>query len=154
MAMMTPNPLTQDHQRGSTLIVALVMLLLISLIAVGSMQDTILQERMTSNTEDRMIAFEGAEAALREGEGDLADGAWGDDRINPLDDWSTLSDINSIPVVDNRAAGQPQYHLGPGRCPQLAEGGCAVEMFDVSARGVGGRAGTTVILRSTFGRAN
>ena len=63
------------REQGSTLIVALVMLLLISLIAVGSMQDTILQERMTSNTEDRSIAFESAEAALRAGEEDLSSGS-------------------------------------------------------------------------------
>ena len=66
--MMNNTTFCMYREQGSTLIVALIMLLLISLIAVSSMQDTILQERMVSNTEDRALAFEAAEAALREGE--------------------------------------------------------------------------------------
>ena len=142
-----------DGERGSTLIVALVMLLLISLIAVGSMQDTILQERMTSNTEDRAMAFESAEAALREGEQQLSDGASGGNQINPFDNWDTIDD-ESISRVDDRSAEAPSFALGEPRCPPMAEGGCPVELFDVNARGVGGRDTTVVLLQTVFGRVN
>jgi type IV pilus assembly protein PilX len=55
-------------QKGSVLLVSLIMLLLLTLVAVGGMQGTILQERMTGNLRDRDLAFEAAEAALRDGE--------------------------------------------------------------------------------------
>lgn len=137
------------RQSGSTLIVALVMLLLISLLAVGSMQDTILQERMTSNTEDRSIAFESAEAALRDGEADLSDGAPGGNDINPHDDWDGIDD-QTIPLIDDRSAEAPSYHLGEARCLPTADGSCPAEVFRVHSRGVGGRDSTEVLLRSTF----
>lgn len=56
------------YQRGSTLIVSLVMLLLLSLIGVAGMQNTILQNRMTGNLQDRELAFQASEAAIREAE--------------------------------------------------------------------------------------
>ena len=147
----TPN---QTRQRGSTLIVSLIMLLLISLIAVGGMQDTILQERMTSNSQGRGMAFEAAEAALREGESDVDGGAAGGaNRIDPMGDWSSFT-TTSMTKVDSRAADDPQYHLSPLRCPELAEGGCPVEIFDVTARGVGERSSTITILRTAYGRVN
>ena len=153
MTMITNVMINGDREQGSTLIVALVMLLLISLIAVGSMQDTILQERMASNTEDRSMAFEGAEAALRAGEADLGGGASGGVEINPSDDWSNIND-EAITRIDDRSAEAPSFHLGEPRCPPMAEGGCPVEMFDVTARGVGGRDTTVVLLQTTFGRVN
>lgn len=144
----------QSGQKGSTLIVSLIMLLLISLIAVGGMQDTILQERMTSNSEGRGMAFEAAEAALREGESDVDDGAVGGaNRIDPLGNWGSFN-ATSMDVMDSRASGDPQYHLSPPRCPELAEGGCPVEIFDVTARGVGERDSTISILRTAYGRVN
>lgn len=56
------------RQRGVVLIVGLVILLVLSLLALGSMRATTLEERMSNNTQDQQIAFQVAEAALREGE--------------------------------------------------------------------------------------
>jgi type IV pilus assembly protein PilX len=56
------------HQRGATLIVALILLLLMSLLAASSLRSTLLQERMSSNTYDHDLAFQAAEAGLRMGE--------------------------------------------------------------------------------------
>jgi|AntDeeMetagen681_2_1112603.scaffolds.fasta_scaffold00081_11 type IV pilus assembly protein PilX len=138
------------RETGSTLIVALVMLLLISLIAVGSMQDTILQERMTSNAADRSIAFESAEAALREGEEDLSEGEPGSAAdIDPYDDWDSIDD-QTIPLIDDRSAEAPSFHLGEARCLPTADGSCPAEVFRVHSRGVGGRDNTEVLLRSAF----
>lgn len=53
---------------GSVLIISLLFLLVISILAVASIQDTILQERMSGNLHDRNLAFQASEAALREGE--------------------------------------------------------------------------------------
>ena len=56
------------HQRGATLIVALVLLMILTMIGVAGMQDTTLQEKMVGNMRDRNLAFQAAEAALRGGE--------------------------------------------------------------------------------------
>lgn len=59
------------RQRGATLIVALILLLILTVIGVAGMQDTTLQEKMVGNMRDRNLAFQASEAALRGGEKDL-----------------------------------------------------------------------------------
>lgn len=61
----------QAAQRGSALIVSLVMLLLLTLIGVAGMKDTLLQEKMVGNVRDREIALQAAESALRAAEASL-----------------------------------------------------------------------------------
>ncbi len=56
------------HQQGATLIVALILLLILTVIGVAGMQDTTMQEKMVGNMRDRNLAFQAAEAALRGGE--------------------------------------------------------------------------------------
>jgi type IV pilus assembly protein PilX len=51
-----------------SLIVSLVLLVVVTLIALGSMRGIVLQARMSGTTHDRSLAFEAAEAALREAE--------------------------------------------------------------------------------------
>ena len=69
-SMDSVSPLNM-RQRGATLIVALVMLLLISLLAIGGMQGSVMQERMASNAHDSAISFQASEAALRQSENDI-----------------------------------------------------------------------------------
>lgn len=57
-----------DAQRGSALIMGLIMLLVITMIGLTAMQTTTQQERMAGNLRDRNIAFQAAETALRRGE--------------------------------------------------------------------------------------
>lgn len=64
----TPAFRCVHQQSGVVLVVGLLVLLILSLLAVGSMRSTTLEERMTSNTQDQQIAFQLAEAALREAE--------------------------------------------------------------------------------------
>lgn len=61
--------LPRNHQRGATLIIALIMLLLLTIIGLSSMRGTSLQESMAGNMRDGNLAFQAAEAALRQGEG-------------------------------------------------------------------------------------
>mgnify|MGYP001819286891 FL=1 len=58
----------QQKEQGAVLIVSLVMLLIVTLIAVSSMQGTVMEEKMAGNTRDRNLAFQTAESALREAE--------------------------------------------------------------------------------------
>jgi len=55
-------------QRGSALIMGLIMLLVVTMMGLTAMQSTTQQERMAGNLRDRNIAFQAAEAALRRGE--------------------------------------------------------------------------------------
>ena len=55
-------------QSGAVLFVGLMMLLIMSLIAVTSMQGSTLEVRMAGNTRDSLVALQSAEAALQAGE--------------------------------------------------------------------------------------
>ena len=66
--MSHPRLQTPAGQRGVALAVVLILLVVMTLIALASLRGTLLEERMTSNMRDRSLAFESAEAALRQGE--------------------------------------------------------------------------------------
>ena len=55
-------------EQGVVLLVGLIILVVLSLLAIGSIRSTTLEERMTGNSQDQQIAFQIAEAALREAE--------------------------------------------------------------------------------------
>jgi len=57
-----------EYQKGASLIIALIFLLILSLIGVSSMQGTTMQEKMSGNLRDKYTSFNSAEAALLEGE--------------------------------------------------------------------------------------
>lgn len=59
------------HQTGAALIVGLVMLLVMTMIGVSAMQTNLLEEKMAGNYRDRDLAFQAAEAALRDAEADI-----------------------------------------------------------------------------------
>lgn len=165
------NRLTHtSYQRGSALIIALVMLLLVSLIAVAGMQGTIVQERMASNLHDREIAFQAAEAALREGERFLLNSAPdiipnkdGIYDINHADlpTWLAASPRNGEGVRTfsgnfENVNEQPQYYIeriGVTPSGTETEVGTArppVSFYRVTARGFGATPDTVVVLSSLF----
>jgi type IV pilus assembly protein PilX len=56
------------NERGATLVVVMVLLLVMTLLGLASLRGTVLEERMSANLSDRGLAFQNAEAALREAE--------------------------------------------------------------------------------------
>lgn len=66
----TPGRLRRARapQRGISLMVSLVLLLIGTLVALGSLRGVGLQARMSGSTHDRSLAFQAAEASLREAE--------------------------------------------------------------------------------------
>lgn len=50
------------------LIIALIFLMLLCILALSSMQSVNMQEKMAGNYKDNQVAFQAAEAALRNGE--------------------------------------------------------------------------------------
>jgi type IV pilus assembly protein PilX len=63
--------LPRDH-RGSALVVSLLILLVMTIIGITAMGSTTLEERMANNNRQRQLAFQSAEAALRDAESWLA----------------------------------------------------------------------------------
>lgn len=105
-------------QRGTVLIIALVFLLLMTLVGIAAMQGTTLQERMAGNHRDRNLAFQAAEAALREGEDwlDSRDNrmiADGNDRLPTPLDWDGSNSTGTLNGLDAQLAAPPVFHAGP-----------------------------------------
>ena len=66
-----PSPLRAAParpQRGAVLEVALIILLLVAVVGLAAARGTFLQDKMSANFYDRQIAFQAAQAALRQGE--------------------------------------------------------------------------------------
>lgn len=97
-----------EKQRGATLIVSLIFLVVLSIIGLAGMDVTSLEEKMAGNMRDRNVSFQAAEAALREGERflqstvflpafDGTNGLYdlptdGSKRWNTVD-WSSVNDV-------------------------------------------------------------
>lgn len=56
------------HQSGAVLVISLIMLLLLTLIGTTGVQSSSLEEKMAGNMRQRNLAFQAAEAALRDAE--------------------------------------------------------------------------------------
>jgi type IV pilus assembly protein PilX len=60
-----------QRQAGMSLFPAMMFLLVLTVLGVSTMNSTLLQEKMTSNTKDSNVAFQAAEAGLRDAEADV-----------------------------------------------------------------------------------
>jgi len=56
------------NERGAILVTSLLLLLVLTIIGVSVMQMTRMQERMSGNSRDSNVAFQGAESSLRSAE--------------------------------------------------------------------------------------
>lgn len=120
-------PVTRNRQSGIALVIALVLLLAITLVGLAGIRGTTLQEKMSSNMQDRDIAFQGAEAALRIAEQRIASTTaviWHDCSLggvtcqavpgrdpNVTVPWQTVATGTNADQFDagSLAAAQPQY---------------------------------------------
>ncbi|HBZ29300.1 MAG TPA: hypothetical protein DEO56_01675 [Nitrosomonas nitrosa] len=167
-----------SRQRGVVLVTGLIFLVILTLLGVTAMQTTILEERMAGNLRDENLAFQAAEAALREGELFLEqitlpvfDGSNGLYRYDPKNPdnpssapnpitwsgWSTSG--RTINVTIQGVASQPRYiieqldsiSIAGGSAQQSAQS-LTSTMFRITARGVGGSETAVVFLQSTYRR--
>lgn len=177
---LTPNHSSHRPQQGAVLIIALIMLLGMTLIGVTSLSSTTMQERMAGNMLDLNIAFQAAEAALREGEDYLnaatlpdfddtnglyqpAPGNSGDPPHWEVDaTWTGTASRQYTGNLDSAnvtLAETPRYIIE--ELPAVVEPGSdeaadnpAPEsgMYRITARAVGRNDTTVVILQSTYKR--
>ena len=157
--------------------VTLVMLLLLTLLGVSAVQTTTMEERIAGNARDRELAFQSAEAALRDGERLLepvtlpsfngANGHHPEPTPGTTPLWMLASTWgpSSTDVIDysygsgiSGVASQPQFYLE--ELPAVTEPGGSLEAgvpltnsyYRVTARAVGGTTAAVVILQSTYKR--
>ena len=169
------------REAGVALFISLVMLLILTIIGVSSVQTTSLEMRMSRNDHDTLLAFQAAESALRDAEDELEDplteladfndtnGMWEVADLGQAENWEAAgiwTGTNSL-VADNAVEGTADdarfiiEYLGPvlreenayqQEDPYTSAGVDRVEMFRVTARGIGGTANAQVLLQTTYGR--
>lgn len=166
-------PFAKSRQHGAVLVVGLILLIMVTMLGLSAMQGTNLQERMSGNYRDRDLAFQAAEAALRAGEfriaerdeGALGASAFSDGPLSYAQLTEEWGDDRSIRLDDLDEAFSPEAFRGAGAQPRLKaevlqvvdrsldpSSPDIIDYFRVSARGLGARDGTVVIVQSTQSR--
>ncbi|MFL1404007.1 PilX N-terminal domain-containing pilus assembly protein [Marinobacter sp. M1N3S26] len=158
----------RKDQSGSALIVSLIMLLLLSLIGVAGMQSTTLQDRMTGNLQDQELAFQAAEAAVREAEDFLRnnppanfpnnDGLY---RVNADNrpDWMDDIEDNGNGIIEygediDRTSSRPVYYIE--QIDSIVPPGTDLSTFTepvyyrVTALGYGGSEDAVAVITTVF----
>lgn len=121
-------------ERGASLIVVLLLLLIMTLLGLASLRGTLMEERMSSNALDRGLAFQAAETALREAQDKIAQAGVQNKNIgfncdavdeicNPTPSNAYTGNVAGCAVNDKEcwinatgstlstAAGSPQYYI-------------------------------------------
>lgn len=62
------SSIKRKRQKGAVLIVSMLLLIIMTLLGLSSMRNTTLEEKMAGNSRDIQLAFNAAEAALRQAE--------------------------------------------------------------------------------------
>lgn len=149
----------QHSQRGITLVVSLIFLMVLALLGIWAVSNNSMQERMAGNARNRDLALAAAEAALKHAESTLTTWragpfngsvngllAYDPKTSNDLAYWRNPSNWNNYRQVPtgtlNQVAEQPRYVV------QQMPGAGSVEYYRVTARGVGGDANAIVVLQS------
>jgi type IV pilus assembly protein PilX len=171
----------RSRQRGVALFISLVLLLVLTIIGVSAVQTTSLEERMARNSHDSVLAFQSAEAALREAENFLQtnvnttatftpagnNGLWRapdygqTERWQQAGIWSGANSVVAATPVQN-VAEPPRYIIEWVASVQRTENPALlgssyatlfdrIEVFRITARGVGGSRNARVVLQSTYG---
>jgi type IV pilus assembly protein PilX len=163
---------TPRTARGATLIVGMLLLLLMTTIALTSLKAIKTDEHLTGNTQDRHLAFQAAEASLREAERmleqpalppfDGTDGLYLYSATNipgplELDDnnarryTETLAGVDQSPlyIIERMEAGVEQ---GDSLVMGVRYGAQRRSAYRITATGYGGSATTRVVLQTTFKR--
>lgn len=172
-----PSQANRTAQRGMTLIIAMIFLLMLTMLGVTAMQSTVMEERIAGNTRDRDVAFQSAESGLRAGETYLTTNACtpgitfpGAGLINNVGGVATSVQYDSADywmsqvwdATDSIASSTALTGVyAPARYViELISGTSGVQsgpvgssttlVYRVTARGAGVTAGSVSLLQSTF----
>ncbi|MGH8373255.1 MAG: pilus assembly PilX family protein [Gammaproteobacteria bacterium] len=165
------------RQEGVVLVITLILLLVLTLVGLAATSSTSLEERMTGNQRDMQVAFQAAEAGLRDGESalqnstlpafDNSGGAYDATTDTSVSNWEdyarnlTWDDSNSVAytaALDPKPSQPPRYFLLLTTLSGQSSGGSLASdqppttstVYKVFARGVGLSGKTAVILESSY----
>lgn len=167
-----------SRQQGAALIVALVMLLVLTLIAISASRTSTLQERMAGNLRQNSVGFEAAEATLRIGEEWIRDQIGGPrpkavsasscpsppcdvlilHDLDPFDDsgtWGT-NNVRQLSESIYGTAEPAEYFVEEQQIVRdtltvgMSTDTAARSYYRITARAVGGTTTAESILRSTY----
>jgi len=162
-----PSLANRRAQRGATLVVTLIFLIVLALLGVGAAQNNSFQELMSGSTRDRELAFEAAEAAIADAYATRASwqtlalssfnntgGLYAYDpyAANTPDYWNNSAQWGTFRTPSQsitRAIKQPQYRIE--RLPNIGTS----QYYRVTARGFGASGtrpapSTIVILQAEY----
>ncbi|MGD8569827.1 MAG: PilX N-terminal domain-containing pilus assembly protein [Gammaproteobacteria bacterium] len=169
------------QQHGSVLIISLIVMLILTVLGVSGMKSSMLEEKMAGNVRDKQLAFQAAEATLREAEKYIDDNivsttAFDADGSDGLYDKSTVKiweninwdssdsleysdfdsnyEITTPPRYVIQHLASQQNTLNQLNLNNYGQGTGAgrVEMFLITARATGISGNTTVTLQTTYGK--
>lgn len=102
------KPVSAYRERGATLIVSLIVLLVLTLIGVAGMNTSVMQERMAVNSQNSNRAFQAAESTVRA----LMDDVYDNDLTvlrQSMQNASSKSDVTNVTIdQDNGVTGSYQ----------------------------------------------
>jgi type IV pilus assembly protein PilX len=165
---MTRMATLASRQRGASLLVSLIFLVVMAMLGVTLASMTGLEERMAGGTRDRNLALQSAEAALRAAEEKLEDPLFRGTAFPAFDPMRGNSAIyweecfNAEPLVPPCAvvytpeAEMPTGGAGavaaqPGYVVERKPNAGPTEIFLVTARAAGGTEDAIVVLQAEFG---
>jgi type IV pilus assembly protein PilX len=167
--MIRPSLIFNNKVRGASLVVSLVFLVVLAMLGIAVANVSVVEERMAGGSRDRELALQAAEAALRDAETQLGTAAFranfpaatfDANNANTAAYWETCFTTSSgacstkystttLPTSGTGAlAAAPEFIVerkpDQGAFPNL------VNIYRVTARGVGGTADAIVVLQAEF----
>jgi len=163
-----------SNDRGAVLIAGLLILVILSLLGITTMQTSTIEEKMTNNMNQRQLAFQAAEAGLREAEGRIINDGLSVDPTLPLLTpaapgstflWNTANRWTSNDTISGSQVGtgvagvvaQPRYMVEVlaeiPKGDEVLDADAVIEtetMYRVTALGVGPTNTSQAVLQVTY----
>ena len=170
-----------QHQSGSVLIISLIVMLVLTILGVSGMKSAVLEEKMAGNLRDSQLAFQAAEATLREAEQYIDDNIvsltafdtngsdglydesqqflwkninWDSSDSLEYSDFNTSYAVSSPPRYIIEHLSTQQDNLDTLNLDNYGQGTGAgrVEVFLITARATGSSGNNVVLLQSSYGK--
>lgn len=175
----------KDHlhsrQQGSVLIISLVIMVVLTILGVSGMKTSLLEEKMAGNLKDTQLAFQAAEATLKQAEqyieqnvvsissfdNDGSDGLYDKSTERPWEsiNWNNSDSIEYSDFDSTYSVNSPPRFIVQHLVSQTnnidelnldnygqGTGAGRVEMFLITARATGSSGKSVVTLQSTYGK--
>ena len=175
------NSIHQTHQQGSVLIISLIIMLVLTIVGVSGMKTSLLEEKMAGNLRDSQLAFQAAEATLKQAEqyieenvvsitkfdNDGSDGfydksterpwesiSWDNTDSIEYSNFDTSYSINTPPRFIVQHLVSQKSNVDELNLDNYGQGSGAgrIEMFLITARATGSSGNSVVMLQSTYGK--